>query len=589
MPWLVGTVKDAGSLGVTGTLRHVTPTTSTRDPSEFFEMPLPETVSIMDERWSTGDYGGQKYLVGGGTENVVITKDWKVWIQGIRPPTSVPDVALVAGPGITSDNICYLAFYDINTDEWSDLSVGTPTLSAANQQLEWTLTDVEIINPRVTHIGLFRSTDGSLPRLVMIRQVGVTVVTEATALGDLGFAVTDSWDRFERCRYNEVWHDRQVMSGDDQHPTAIYLSLVGFPERQSSLSLSTKSGQKVVGLVVVRDTLVVLCQRASEIISGYTEDDLSIEIAQSQIGCVSHHGVVVIHGMAWIPTHLGYYLCDGAGWFFGMKDVSNRWIREYKTFPNNYERMWAVHDPVRQALKAYVGDHVDVGASTYWIASYPDTLSILGGTYGQPKWSYDSSERGYSAAGVLGVPGSSRVDLFTGTDAITSIVYRENDATDLTDDDDVELRTADWYTGAMTFGEEGGHGAKGKLFTDLTVWINANNCAFRVRAYGGGDTAVVFDPQFNKEEPASFKQTITCVPDDINPNDSFLTTTTYEPRARHHFTPAQLVGEALTVRITVVSPTPEVRFSGLGIGWRDGHETRNSLSVTEFQENIPCV
>lgn len=591
MPWLATTHDGAaaGAAGVVGKFWWFRPDADTT--GLFNEVPLPSDAVAVNAQISWAGYQGVAYGVGGWTDNITFTGDFKLWTQGIDPPTVVPTVAVGAGPGITAGVICYLRYLDINTGERSPLSSASPTISPANQSIDWTsLASATSLNPRVTHIEGWRSVDGSLPRLVWSREVGVTAVNEATAAGNLGEAFTEDYDKFPRCRYNVVWHERQVMAGNDEHPDTIYFSLIGFPERRSSLTLRTKSGHPVIGLVVVRDTLIVTCRAASEVISGFTEDDLQIQIAQPRIGALSHWSVQVIHGLAFIWADLGLYLCDGSSWFYMGEDVQTEFSESYLNNRAAYEKSFATHDPVTNVVQLHAPITNPAGTDTgyVWIADYNVVLPQQGGNYSQPSWSYDAygGDVGGCAA-VLAVPGGHRGDTYFGTKVgafAAGRIYRYDPATgphqaadtwDLT-------HTISIVHGADAYGDQGGDTTHGKRFTEIDVFMTSEQNAWELEVLGGdewideqGDTgdsaAAIQDPQFGAT---------------VAKSRAFQDGTAFEKRSVHSFKLPSVTGRRCVVRLTVTltaggghgtDVSGSFEYNGYQIYWVPGPTHRKLL------------
>lgn len=550
MPWLFNTTKAGATYGLEGKVFWARPDSVAL--GTFREVSLPSGVNAVGGRpsWSQGPF--HMYAAGAWTDNMVLTGAFKFWPLGLRAPNVVPTVAASAGAGITGEIICYLAYYDAHTDEWSPLSAASATFNLANQQLTWSSLPTPD-SARVTHIGFWRSVDGSLPRLVALREIGATSFVDSLAVGDLGEAFVDDFTKFPRCRYSEWWHEMLVLAGDDDHPDTLYLSIIGKGERHSRITLKTKSGQPIVGLVNVRGTLVVLCPTASEIVSGWTENDLAIEIAQPHIGCISHHGIAVIHGLAWIPTHLGLYVCDGSGWFYVSDDIASKWASEYKARRAAYEDSWAVHDPVSGVYKLYVGTHTDTSGNTYWTADYTPVTPQTGGGMGQPNWSYDVSTRSYDSAGLLAVPGGRRFDVYSG--ACNGFVYKENEASendDVSDGATAKKMKVRW--GALFFGDYGGDFAHGKKWQDITMFVEAESNAWVLNIYHGDEKAYPMVAPFTKSIAAS-------------------AVANYQPKTTHHFKLPRVSGRAIVVEILGTTPVGMV-VRGFQPSWTEGYARR---------------
>lgn len=392
--------------------------------TDYKQIALPSGVNVVDMQSSWTTYGELAVNCGGFTDNLILTRHWQAWRLGMRPPNNVPDVVLAAGPGITANVICYLRGYDRLTEERSPLSAASATLAAANQKITYQNLDLVELDTRWTHLEGWESRDGGLPRFVWRRQIGVVTVTHAKALGDLGEAETSDWTKPPRCRYAAVFHDRLCMAGDDDNPDTVYIMEIGAPERWAGFTLRTRSGQPVVGLAEINGVLLVGCPSVIERISGWTEDDLKIEIVQHSIGLVSHHSFVQTHGWLWMVSQSQPFITDGISWFPMGLDIKPYWAAEYRTHRAAYERMWAEHHEDEHVVRWYVGDITDVqGAFCYWVADYESVFPQEGGSLGQPAWSIDAYGYPKSCGARLAVPGSRRRDVYTGGEY--GMIWRE--------------------------------------------------------------------------------------------------------------------------------------------------------------------
>jgi hypothetical protein len=567
--WLARTTLPGGSFGANGKQWWWTPAATTA--ADFTEIPVPSNINVVDLKETAAHYDGSLFICGGWTDNMVLTPDLNFWALGIRAPTVVPTVAAGAGT-ITASVICYLQWYDAETDEGSPLSAASVTLSLSAQGVDWTSLPTDPQNPRVTHLRGWRSVDGSLPRLVWERQVGVASVTGDTlAVGDLGEAFTEDFEKFPRCRYGVVWRDRLVMAGDDEHPDTLYLSLVGLPERKA-LSLRTKSGQPITGLAIVRDTLLVGCTRSWEVVSGYTEDDLAIEISQPQIGLASHHATRLIHGNLWVPNEIGFYVTDGAGWFFVGDDIEDKFSTEYQARRDSYERSWAFHDPFDKVYGLYVGSHTDIASrNVFWTAAYDGVTALEGGRMGQPDWSYDTSSRGYACGEVLYIPNGRRGDLYLGgyNDGTIYKANNYNTSVDGYDDDasDGGNKRMVIRTGAEGFGDFGGDIAHGKRFTEIDLFLKTELNASTLNLYAGDEDA------YPARNPT---KTFTLSASRDLSDDDFV----WQAKRVWTFGLVGCTGRRLVTEVTADSPHDE-EFAGYQVSWKEGPAPRRESDVEE--------
>lgn len=165
---------------------------------------------------------------------------------------------------------------------------------------------------RATHIELWLSVAGGLPRLVMRVPVGTTSVVESTATGDLGESFIGSFERFPRCSISTIYHDRQVLAGDPDNPDTVYLSDLFYPERYSGLSFRTRSGAPVTGLLGLRDYCLVFTRDQTYVLQGYTTSDFTLTMVEQSLGSIGHNCNAVVHGSAYVWTEKGPYMFNGA-------------------------------------------------------------------------------------------------------------------------------------------------------------------------------------------------------------------------------------------------------------------------------------
>lgn len=560
MPWLARTQRsgtDFGSLGKTFWFRPDANTTV----NGFHEVIPPTDIFPINTPVTFANYGGNVLLeTGGSIENMIFTGDFKYWKQGIRKPTA-PPTGTLGGTGWTATLVAYFTWYDALTAEHSELSDGSEEFTAANQALTVTNSNMVPTNPRITHIAVWLSVDGNLPRLAALREIGVGAnITLPSTVDELGEAWTEDFEVFPRCKYNIIWHDRQVMAGDDQNPSTIYVSLIGLPERKSLFELKTKTGQPVTGLFVVNDQLIVTTNFASERMSGYTEDDLAIEIAYPEVGCISNGGVQVIHGYAWVPTHLGWYVTDGASWYHMALDIDSVYIREYASKQQPYERMWSVHDPVTRVYVAGVGLHDDLaGKDVRWIADYKPSLPAAGGGLAQPNWMYDTAIRDYHCGAALALPRSRRKDVYFG--GPDGYIYKQSDENNNDDFGDAWLKTMH-YVGPGEYMEDcGGDPAHGKELTEANYYLKAELSAWQGRIHAGdAEPYPCFDPPFDTGVVPASQVTLNIA------HQLYL----MQPEWTHWFPMHQVVGQGFQVELLVPSADPDTEFAGYELAWKAG-------------------
>lgn len=203
---------------------------------------------------------------------------------------------------------------------------------------------------RPTHLELWLSLAGDLPRLAMRVAIGTTQVVESKGIADLGEAFFTQFQRFPRCTMNAIYHDRQIMAGDSENPDTVFLSALFQPERFEGLQFRTRDGKAITGLLATRDFCMVLTRSSAYLLQGYTDTDYTLVPVDQSIGAVGHACNVVIHGNPHVWSEKGPYLYNG-GWH--PLSPENRWRS-----PARAEKMIATEDPqfntyiVSQAHKA---------------------------------------------------------------------------------------------------------------------------------------------------------------------------------------------------------------------------------------------
>lgn len=489
--------------GGVGSMCHFRP--DAKGTADTHPIPIPTNLHSVNQQVSWSSDGIGAYACGGFNDNAVLTRHWQLWPLSIRAPNALPDVALTAGPGITANVICYLRWYDILTGERSPLSGASATLVAVNQSITYSNLDDQEAPARATHIEGWESRDGGLPRLVFRRQIGVITVAHAKALGSLGEAETSTWTKPPRCRYGTFWHDRFVMAGDDQNPTRIYFMAIGFPERWEGLYLDMKSRESITAICEINGILLVFGAKVTEAVSGWTEDDLRIDIRQPKIGCVSHYSIANTDTYIWFLSEEQPFMSDGSSLFPMGKDTKNTYADDFKNNRKAFQATFVDHHPGEHIIRWYLGpgerlrDYRDSGGSpgfVWLVADYEPTLPLEGGGFEQPRWTYDFQINARACSALMAVPGGARRDPFSGGVG-GGAIYRDggkvrdilDDEVDFGKDEDSDGMPAfdnvmDVFTGALQFERLGGTEFKGLRALALSLIFNQGGTI-----YDDNDTA----------------------------------------------------------------------------------------------------
>lgn len=579
MAWIALTQKAGASFGNAGKFFHFQPITTGSQPASWFtEHDYPTGVHPTNTRASMAIYNGdgvtRAYFCGHATMNMVFTEDWAWLEQGILPFTNElvnasgagENIGVTAsGTGITGEAIVYLSKWDDTHGRRSPLSGASPTITLSNQGLLIDNLPTSDPDPSVTHIEVWHSVDGSDPALALRIQLGAASITDTVTTLSLGEVFGVDFGRFPRCKFNAIYHGRQVMAGDDRHPDRLYLSELTFPEQYGGLFLRTRQGEPIVAIAEVRDILLVFGPRSTYIVQGYTEDDLEMQVLEPQIGALSHAGIISVHGLLIIPSHLGFYLSTGSSFHFISTEFEDTWRKEYAANESSYQyESWAANDPERNVYKFWIEtlpDEVsrvlaaDLGEGVgYWALDYNPLLTEVGGSFAQPNLSFDRRARRDECAAILTNPGSSRGHLYTGS--CDGSIRQENDSTDADDDGDTFEKTFHVRTGHYLW-EPGGGADDGWKHTEFWLFHECEQKASTLDLFFGDEDAwrhiAGGDPvgDYTETIPAGLK------------TDEETGLLTFSARNVHDCQPNH-PGRGMSVSWTVKSPTAEVAWRGFG-------------------------
>lgn len=432
---------------------------------------------------------------------------------------------------------------------------------------------------RATHIEFWLSVDGADVRLVGRRQLGATTASESVPTLALGEVAPDDFTTFPDCSFSEIYHDRQILAGNPKAPDTVYISELFFPERYGGLNFRTRNGDSVVGLLSVRDVLLVFTKNSTYRLQGYTEDDFTLTLEDADIGCITHFGLSVIYGEAWVPDSKGVFKWNGA--YQPMaREVQSFWRKDYKANRLYYETGYAYHDPndytynfvtIRPATampdfvpRILVGDE----KTFIWSAGYRDTQPELSGTYAQPDWAFDVLDRTLRTAGVLSDPGGKRTDVFGG---FCDGIVRIKDPDNADDSGDSYQKQLYIQTAHILYNDPGGHDDDGKTLTELWSYVSNLHNSVQLVPVGGDEeawmqTKIVLDTTPYTIQIGSFittnmwKETFPATAGTVlmgGGNRKYL------PRGVHYHPVERIVGRGFTFMYLVDAPL-RLEFRGLG-------------------------
>lgn len=249
---------------------------------------------------------------------------------------------------------------------------------------------------RASHIELWLSVNGGLPRRVMRVPLGTTTVTESTATLALGSAETTSFIPMEYGAINVIYNGRQLVAGVEGHRDTIYLSAIGFPERDEGLRLITKYNEPVIGMIRYRKVVLVQTPISWYVVHGLADADYILDELEPGVGGLGHHlNVVDKKGYARIPSDDTIKIYNGS-WTDAIPKRISEWSEEVAANRLAYERGFAAYNPKDGTYQIYprfssLGD--STSTARVWVAHGNPGPSSEGGIT-IPEWTSDTHTLG---------------------------------------------------------------------------------------------------------------------------------------------------------------------------------------------------
>lgn len=547
---------------------------------------LPSGVAVFSpvpRRPSVVEYKKRRHIVGQFSLPLIFTEFNTLFKSGITAPTVLPILTLNGGGAITTSRTPYYSFlHKVGTTliHESDLSPAGVEVTATAQKFTWTLPATSP-DSRVTHIRLYASDNGTLPRIVTDLTIGTVTYSDNTptlALGATpqlsagGITVQGNRGVPPYSRFIEMYHDRGWYAGNTLHPERIYFSEIGEPEAVGISSyISTRDGETVTGIRRLRDQLIIFCRTATYSIQGYSAADFVISKLSPSIGCLSHFAIVNIHNRLWFPSEDGVYTYDGS-FKFQMEDLKTFWKDDFKIHKGEYLRCIAIDDRETQVYKLLIPKDVPP-LSFYYIGAYTDLEPETGGGAGQPYWTIDQRNRRDSTLGYASDGNANEV--VTGN--CDGWMRRENVDGDADDDGDTLGKHLTIRHGHNLMSDPMGDDEEGKIFKPLYTSVESEFNAWILYALGGDEQAYL---QIRPDNIKFFwKDSVAASYFTQNIDDVLYT---YIPQTIHWHYPERVSGRGLTVEIQATAPI-RMKYRGFGGVFGPGPASRPPSA----QEAVP--
>lgn len=467
--------------------------------SVYNEITLPAGVTGYNRYADHVEMVNRHALVGQFSQNLIITEFNTAFVMGLAAPATAPTLATAAAGTIPPGNyIGYLNWrHKVGSTliHQSSLSPGSSILALnGSQKRAWSAIPTTGAPSRTTHVGLWVSEGGGVPKYVTEVTYGTATLTEdisaygAFWLTTAGGAVyTTARNVPPYARFVRKYHGRAWYSGNPDYPYRIWFSEIDEMESVGSNNYRDMLGRETVtGLAVRGDELVAFSLNSAQSIKGYTNQDLVMRYINEEVGAVSHFGIQNIRGRLWIPAVDGVWIYDG-GWRYMMDDLRTYWRDAYRADPAGYQRSYATHNPAYSIYKL----NIPGSPAHVYVAFYQPIEPSLGGDDQQPWWSVDRQNRAITVFGGLRDDNGLALSYNGGTDGY---VREEEVTTDRTDDGDTGQKEVVVQTKHLYYGDQSGGSMKGKSAKEATLFIRSDSQPVEVSAYGGDDPAAEGKP-----------------------------------------------------------------------------------------------
>jgi len=481
------------------------------------------------------------------------------WKIGIQKPTTDPTVA-VLGTGITASVIMYYSWvHKIGgvVIHQGNISNGA-AITLVNQGVRTTV-PATALDARTTHVRLWASVDGALPRFVSDSVIGTTsldwngpvaaiVNAETPPVNSDGSLNTDArgvppYGRFCGIFHNRAWYQ------DVAKPARVWFSLIDEPESVGPTAYrDTKDREAVTGFGVYGDQFLVGCHSCFYDIQGYAEADFVMNKIDHRVGCISHWSIVYCSDRALrVAAQDGVYRFRGR-FEYEFTKRRREWLEAYKADKASYENCVA-RDSIRNHAYELL---IPQPSAFYYIGQY-----AVKDETGAPAWVDKRRARKDYALGVL-INSLSDQFLEDFTGSCDGHVRQENVDSNSDDDGDTYQKKCKVRPGHRFFGDQSGGHPHGKAIDDITLYIKSENQGYTLSAYGGSDQArSAAAPTWG---PYSF---------------AALLQAGAVPETSKLIKPSGLAGKGVTLELTVTAPVG-FEYRGYSVNHGAGPESRNT-------------
>lgn len=532
-------------------------------------------------------YRGELYNIGYYSRPLVRHKGMTRFVLGgIRAPQMPLSVALGGGSGgSTGLALCAITFLH---------KAGTRVLCESNFSnvvnlgelggvgRAWSAIDNSSAELRVTHVRGYVSVDGGTFRMAWEAPYGLTSYEENRRTAQLTFAGPSVQQNGvpPETYYGHAWAGRMFYARSSSYPYRIWWSKPGFPQNVAPASFrDTLDREPITGIWKGRNELIVFCARASYMLRqfGTGIDDFIMEKLDSNVGCLTHHGIQEVHNRLWFPSEDGPWIYDGSFRYLG-KEIEPLWRDDRKANPAAYLDGFSAHhrsDKVymfftkRTLRPEFENSGLSPGTIT-WIGYYGDFDPSLAGNQAQPEWTLDMKHR-FDSCALYDEDGNLLIGSCDGK-------VRQEDATDGDDDGDRIQKEAVVRGGHLLYNVPGDDLEGGKQLPQLWYYVESELTGWSVYVRGGDEQAWRSKLPDNdidgfwKIDVAASQHTETRQVATLRSGRKTLAML-HVPATVHYFVPERVTGRGFTLELRATAPVG-LKYRGFGGQWAPGSTAR---------------
>lgn len=392
------------------------------------ELELPDRCFAINQKTSMAAYiYGEKarlFLEGGLSDGCMVTEQRALLRNFITPTerelvlSAAPSnyqigLEAIPGTGLTGLVNWFIRWRDPIHGRRSPLSGMSPTMNLSGAQavkfrnlpLRPTPEDygVSQIEFWANVNGVTDSNGRLVVRRIATRDSGAATVT-ITETAELEAETEQGLQAPPRGTMNVIYHNRRWWN-DPKHPNRVCFSPLDRPDEWGGGYRTTRNGEDVTGLFVVRDTLCIFAGMASYRLNGYTESDFVVSGMDPGLGSITHFGNQLIGQIGVIPTREGLALCTGNSMRLIPSDYQRLWATQYLANRAAFEGGFGINDTVAKVYKFWDG-------TRYWVFDY--SAYGLSADSAPPLLSFDTHQQKPTCAAMLPVPGARTGKFYAG-------------------------------------------------------------------------------------------------------------------------------------------------------------------------------